>query len=137
MSEKFEISDQELLEIDRKIQSQESTYRQEADKLGMDRTTLSKKVKALRQKLKGDSTMDTIQSTIEEKETDQEQEQQQNPPSIIEPTADETEKVTFTLSKKLIKALRFKAVNEDKKTIDVVREALQTYIEKKYFDTLI
>lgn len=131
MGEKIEVSDEELLEISKKVQSQESTYAKEAQRLGMDRTTLSKKVRDLRARLKEKN--NTMKSNTEDNKTIGE-----DPKVTPEaPEAPEvTEKITFTLSKHLIRALKLKAVNEGKRTIDVLREALNSYIEPKYFKDL-
>lgn len=39
---------------------------------------------------------------------------------------------TYAISKEIDRAIRVKAAIEDKKPIDIVREALDNYIEKKY-----
>lgn len=41
---------------------------------------------------------------------------------------------TYAISTKIDKAMKLKAIIEGKKPIDVVREALEAYIEAKYFD---
>jgi|GEM_PF-6812539 predicted DNA-binding protein YlxM (UPF0122 family) len=41
---------------------------------------------------------------------------------------------TYAISEKIDKAMRIKSAVEGKKPIDIVREALEAYIEKKYFD---
>lgn len=41
---------------------------------------------------------------------------------------------TYAISAKIDKAIKLKAIIESKKPIDVVREALESYIESKYFD---
>jgi predicted DNA-binding protein YlxM (UPF0122 family) len=41
---------------------------------------------------------------------------------------------TYAISEKIDKAMRIKSAVEGKKPIDIVREALEAYIEQKYFD---
>lgn len=41
---------------------------------------------------------------------------------------------TYAINEKIDKAMKLKAIIEGKKPIDIVREALESYIEGKYFD---
>lgn len=41
---------------------------------------------------------------------------------------------TYAISERMDKAMKLKAIIEGKKPIDIVREALESYIEGKYFD---
>jgi predicted DNA-binding protein YlxM (UPF0122 family)/predicted DNA-binding protein len=41
---------------------------------------------------------------------------------------------TYAISNKIDKAMKIKSAVEGKKPIDIVREALEAYIEQKYFD---
>lgn len=41
---------------------------------------------------------------------------------------------TYAISEKIERAMKIKSAIEGKKPIDIVREALQSYIEDKYFD---
>lgn len=139
MPDKIEVTDEMLAEINAKIQTQETTYAKEAQKLGMDRTTLSKKCKEFRDKHKTQGGTNLNSEDI--KKEDQQEDQQKEPAPIInemelviaEAEKAEVEKVTFTISKDLIRALKLKAANEDLKIIEVVKKALYCSVEPKYF----
>lgn len=53
--------------------------------------------------------------------------------NVSRETIEKTVVRNYEISKKLDRALKLKAVMEDKKAVDIVREALESFIENKYF----
>lgn len=54
--------------------------------------------------------------------------------NVSRETIEEMVNRTYAISSKIDKAIRIKSAIEGKKPIDIVREALKSYIEQKYLD---
>lgn len=170
--EKIDVTPEELYDIIEKLDKNQTSINAEAKKRGMDRSTLSKKIKDYRANPVKVVAEHMDKEFQQQQLNNQEPEQLTNPEKgpepenvitqVIEKALDSTaktlekaaklqaekahvkeesekapvEKITFTLSKDLIRAIRMKAANEDVKIIDMVKDAFYEMVEPKYFKKL-